>query len=91
MQDFSIAPRTIPSTIYFERYEIRIPEYAICYLVNGDDSGLYIDEIKEIDDFMHQFDGHYIISLDEKEPYFCSNPAFGLPCNVFDVTVLLQK
>ena len=92
-----------------EYTELKIPDYALSYLVNADSSGLETEDIESIDSFMEQFyteakenHGHVIFSIDEitdndgdileyQEPYFCSCPRFGLPCDVVDCTVLIVK
>ena len=92
-----------------EYTELKIPDYALSYLVNADSSGLETEDIENIDSFMEQFyteakenDGNVIFNTSEvidddgevleyTEPYFCSYPEFGLPCDVVDCTVLIVK
>ena len=71
-----------------DTYENEIPDYALCYLINDDPSGLDDDEIKTIDNFMEEFyqeaerlGGHVVIDVIDWEGSFNPFPAFGLACN----------
>ena len=81
-------------------YEVRLPDYSICYLINGDSSGLEQSEIYTIDNRMKRFydiaesvNGSLTISVmdsdDNQESYFSSFPLFGLPCNVYDAKIII--
>ena len=80
-------------------YDVRMPDYALPYLINCDDSGLNFDDIQAIDRYMAPFYktacdykmGDVIVSpTDENpEPYFTWNPAFGLACDVIDCTIVI--
>lgn len=76
----------------------RIPDWALCYLINGDSSGLSEQEIDCIHEFFSwyelvgkEFKCDIIISPVEEQPesYFTWHPAFGLPCSVTDCYVTL--
>ena len=68
-----------------------IPEWALCYIFNGDMEGLTDEEIKMVNDFeesFHQPNGVIIDTpKDDQEPYFTHYLAFGLACNVYDLDV----
>ena len=70
---------------------VKLPEYAICYLVNGDSSGLEDADVTAIDEWYASFDtGHLSFHfLDDEgiDPYFCAFPEFGLACDVVDTEV----
>jgi len=77
-------------------YDVKMPEYAMCYLINGDSSGNEEADIKIIDTYMRKFydeakktDGHVVVGMPEDghEPYFTSMPAFGLACTVYDIRI----
>jgi len=77
-------------------YNVKIPDYALSYLVNSDSSGLEEREIVLIDHYMRKYytvaqavNGSVIIDPSENESYFTSNPAFGLACNVVDTIILI--
>ena len=81
-----------------EYTELKVPSYALSYLVNADASGLEDEDIKATDNYMRQYyeeaekaGGHVIFSPSDEEPYFTHTPEFGLPCDVVDCTVLIVK
>ena len=83
-----------------ETYEVKLPAYALSYIVNGDSSGIDDNDIKAIDNYMKYFykqadslDGHVIVSNEEnnEEPYFTFSPDFGLACEVMDYKILIVK
>lgn len=69
----------------------QLPEYAVCYLEYGDDSGLSEEDVRNIDawrDSLECDESPYSPSFDYGENrYFTSYPAFGLPCDCIDLTV----
>lgn len=71
----------------------KIPTWALCYIINGDSSGLEDGEIEMVDKFCGDFPGAvYSPKVNENydmEPYFTSRPAFGLPCEVVDTEIVL--
>ena len=66
----------------------RIPQLAVCYIVNSDDSGLDHEDRKMVDDYVKWLleKEHLRLAcpIDGTENGFCSNPAFGLPCETVD-------
>lgn len=81
-------------------YDVRLPDYSICYLINGDSSGLDESDILTIDNCMKRFydiadsvNGSLIISVmdsdDNQESYFSSSPLFGFPCHVYDAKIII--
>lgn len=75
-----------------EQYEYQIPTYALCTLINGDESGLEDDDLHDLNVFLTR--EHYVTSWDVArdeetgepcEPYFCKSPDFGLAGDVVDV------
>lgn len=82
-----------------ETYDnLQVPGYALPYLVNGDDSGLDPEDVKIIDKWYREFTttarlkrGQVIFSVDSDEGYFSNLPEFGLPCDVYDCTILIVK
>ena len=79
-----------------EYTELRIPDYALPYLVNDDASGLDEADKRNIDAYMQQFydeadkvKGDVIFNYDDQDGYFSSHPAFGLACNVMECEILI--
>lgn len=66
----------------------RIPQWAVCYLENGDDSGLTPEDKKLVDDYVERLlkEGHLRLlgPIDGTENGFSSHPAFGLACGTVD-------
>lgn len=65
--------------------EHHIPEYILCYLVNGDSSGVSDADVQRCEEWIaEEFSGYsgLIFDLDETSPVttFNTSPAFGLPC-----------
>lgn len=80
----------------YKNYEVKMPTYALSYLVYADDSGLEPQEKDAINRFMEQFyreahsvSGSLVISPNMDEEYFAYYPAFGLGCNVVDTNILI--
>lgn len=78
------------------RYIIALPDYALPYLINGDESGLELHDLFVIDNYMLPFygkasevHGDIIICPSDDEPYFTWHPSFGLACNIIDTIVLI--
>ena len=66
-----------------------IPAWAICYLVNLDDSGINNDDKKLVDDWKRKNAVVEVIPDSEGvHPYFCNRPAFGDACDVEDCIVV---
>lgn len=78
---------------------LKIPDYALSYLINGDSSGLEENDIHAIDLYMRDFynmvgAGESLIFStmeDDFHPEFCWRPAFGLACDVVDCTILIVR
>lgn len=74
-----------------------IPDYALSYLINGDDSGLPLEDKKIIDTWKLTYEnmakeanGYFEICMtDDIDSHFTWNPEFGLPCNVYDCHILI--
>lgn len=65
-----------------------IPQWAVCYLVNADDSALTPEDRKTVDDYVERLlkEEHLRLlgPIDGTENGFSSHPAFGLPCETVD-------
>lgn len=66
----------------------RIPQWAVNYLVDGDDSGLAPEDMKMVDDYVERLlkEEHLrlICPIYGAENEFCAHPAFGPACNTVD-------
>lgn len=69
----------------------KIPDWAMCYLFYGDESGLDKEEKQMADQWERQMiESGFDLGLMEPvswEPYFSYHPAFGKGCNVYDVAI----
>ena len=67
----------------------QIPAYSLSYLINSDPTGLSDHEIELIDGFLAaNFPRGFTVDIDTCiDPYFSSVPAFGLPCEVYDLVM----
>ena len=63
-----------------------IPEWAISYLMYGDESGLSEEDKKEVDDWMEKEELGMLVSVDSEEGYFMHRPQFGLGSTCYDCT-----
>lgn len=70
-----------------ESYVVKIPEWALPTLINGDTSGLSREDFETIKSWSDSWDSVFDLSVLSGESYFSSSPEFGLPCNVYDCTV----
>ena len=64
----------------------QIPVWALCALINDDYTGLSSEDCEAVIGWLK--DTHYDIIAppqDNNSPYFCARPAFGLPCDVYDI------
>ena len=78
---------------YVKTLSVRIPTWAICYLVNSDDSGLDAEDRKTVDEWVERTRNGGRIDVcppSDGEPYFSSWPAFGLACDVEDCDVIVD-
>lgn len=85
---FSEDDFSCPSTPAFTTVE-RIPQWATCYLVNSDGSGLEPDDRKLVDDYVARLLSkglRLVCPIDGTENEFCAHPAFGLACETVDFT-----
>lgn len=71
-----------------------ISTWALCYLINDDRSGLTEDEIPMIDRW---YSSNKVVTITtanedygECHPYFSHYPAFGLPTEVIDCSVMIM-
>ena len=73
--------------IHYETFQI--PTYSLGYLINADPTGLTDLEIELIDGFLDEnFPQGCTVDIDTCiDPYFSSSPAFGLPCEVYDLVL----
>lgn len=71
----------------------RIPQWAVCYLVNSDDSGLSSDDKKQVDEYVKRLlkEEHLrlVCPIDGTENEFCTHPAFGLACGTVDFAAMI--
>ena len=76
---------------------VDVPDYALCYLINGDNSGLTDEDITIIDNWFNhyqkiadKYNSSVIISPEDyEEGTFTSFPAFGLACNAFPCRIII--
>ena len=73
----------------------KIPTWAICYLVNGDASGLTDEDIAMVDKYCERNRVSVVCPIndsveEEMQPYFTPFPAFGLASDVIDCIVLIH-
>lgn len=61
----------------------KIPDWAICALINDDWDGLTDEDIDTISEWQSR-SRLIVISPTDYNEYFTSTPAFGKPCNVID-------
>jgi hypothetical protein len=75
----------------YEDYEFVIPQWAIVYLINSDNSGLSDQETDQVDRWVERINLDYnnpIIGMPEGEPYFSHyNDITGQAGNVYDITI----
>lgn len=70
----------------------KIPTWSLCYLINGDRTGLTDGEIRMIDEWMNDWQVQIVSPRtdgeDNAQPYFSHYPLFGLPTEVEDCDIL---
>ena len=67
----------------------KIPQWAVCYIVNADDSALEPDDKKLVDDYVDRMERQglrLVCPIDGTESEFEPYPAFGLACETVDFT-----
>ena len=79
----------------FTKYCEPIPTWALCYIINGDATGLTDEEIVMVDSWVKD-SGYEIITPceDEKGEFFnsfCSCPAFGAPCDCTECWCMVRE
>lgn len=71
----------------------KIPTWALCYLINGDASGLTDEDIAIADKWCEVNNVTAVCAPDTQEgecsPYFTHCPAFGLSSDVVDCQVMI--
>ena len=77
-----------------EKTTEKIPTWSLCYLVNGDASGLTDEELQTIDRWYKDM-GVQVVSpvMDDEcgtQHYFSHYPTFGLPAEVVDCDILYK-
>lgn len=66
-----------------------IPQWATCYIMYGDDSGLNATDRRETDRYLNRLyrDGFRLIApIDGTDDGFCFRPEFGSSCSTLDWT-----
>lgn len=82
-----------------EQWEIDLPEWSLCYIVNGDASGIEERDEKQVDRFMARVNARAVElgaiacvdPLADQEAKFNSCPEFGLACNTLLTFVSFLK
>lgn len=73
----------------------KIPTWSLCYLINGDTTGLTEDEINMIDQWTSDWQVQIVSPFTDEEgnahPYFSHYPLFGLPTEVEDCDILYSN
>lgn len=73
----------------------KIPAWSLCYLINGDATGLTADEIRMVDDWSSKWQVQIVSPIADEEgnaqPYFSHYPLFGLPSEVEDCEILYNN
>lgn len=69
-----------------------IPTWALCYIINGDSTGLTVEEVAMIDKWHTDNNVVTVSPASDEEgnshPYFSRNPAFGEASEVVDCDVM---
>ena len=78
-----------------EKTTERIPTWSLCYLINGDGTGLTDEEIRMIDKWLDDWKVQTVSPVTDGEgnaqPYFSYCPLFGLPAEVEDCDILFTN
>lgn len=73
----------------------KIPTWSLCYLINGDATGLTEDEINMIDQWTSDWQVQIVSPFTDEEgnahPYFSHYPLFRLPTEVEDCDILYSN
>jgi hypothetical protein len=78
-------------------FDYKIPEFMLCGIVNGDDSGLEKFEkmalrkvIQKFNKIAEEFNGNWTLTIQNYDKYFTYSPDFiKLGCEVFDCTLII--
>lgn len=87
----------------YDEHTVSMPDYALSYIINGEQGGLTDEEVSFIDKSLQKYYDEaknvngdvYIeqvfdpVTLDCKESYFTWFPEFGLPCTCYDVKIFI--
>ena len=77
-----------------ERFETieKVPTWALCYIINGDPTGLSNEDIKMVDGFMQKWQVEIVSPLSQEgNASFSHYPAFGLPAEVEECKVIYHS
>jgi hypothetical protein len=66
---------------------VKVPEYALSAIINGDFSNLDAEETEDVQAFLDKYPGH-IFSPREESPSFYQNPAFGKPTDCVKMDIV---
>lgn len=64
---------------------VDVPEWALSYLINGEVGDISDSDMKLVREFEKNYEVLEVCKLcdgSDQDPSFCSNPPFGLACNV---------
>ena len=67
----------------------RVPVWAMRYLTEGDRTGMTDEERLIISEFLDRFKdlGCVTFTCEDRRPFMCGMPAFGMPCECVEVNV----
>ncbi len=86
---------TLQSTSDMNRSIEAIPTWSLCYIINGDASGLTDEEIRMVDEAMRKNNIEIVSPRYNEdmctEPYFSHYPFFGLPTEVEDCDIIYHE
>lgn len=86
---------TLLSTNDMNRSIEAIPTWVLCYIINGDASGLTDEEIRMVDEAMRKNNIEIVSPRYNEdmctEPYFSHYPFFGLPTEVEDCDIIYHE
>lgn len=77
-QSVGIKAKTMVNMPLKDLGEYNIPDWSLCYLENGDASGLSDEEVEMVDDFVKKFPNGYVMNINwDDYNEFDHYPAFG--------------
>jgi len=72
-----------------------IPTWSLCYVINGDPTGLTDDEIRMVDQWLNDWQVEIVSPItdenDNTHPYFSHYPLFGLPTEVEECDIIYSN